>query len=460
MRKLLSLLMMLTLVTSLGLAEVPLLKHAAEWDLTDTPVSLTLSADVRTHMPFDESRMGMLQTVLNPLSLRLYAHGDQQAVTVLVGRAEALTLAKNGEMAQLSCQPEVTYRSASDPMGMLLGADLTSNAALALEGKYEQWLEDGWTLLNAMDSEFKAESNRKSVKTNIEEMGTARSCTDYTITKKNAKELLERLLPLCPEGELRDLLASLTFSGEQKLRVYRTAEEVPLRMEYNGSCAVGDGTARTTKLVWRMKRTNADIRDEITLTHKGVKLEFERETTVGARKVEVEGSLLWQTTVNNQKAYVDLEYNLTNTFGQDQDVIRGEIEIETLGRGEEKEVETIIRPEIILAGTQENPNVSGSIAWKETRSRQVTEDCTVYFSLERADAFPWTEGGVIRDLDAMDTDTLLAVRQQAMKEAASALVKPLVQMLGKNASYFFQDLPEETVQMLIDAVNAVVIEAE
>ena len=266
LHSLISLLLVLLMLAPCALADAPLLQAASDWNLADTPLSVTLSISLQAHAPFDETRTAMLDRVLAPLSLNLYAADGESGVSVLMNGNELLTMAQKGDVVQFSCMPNVSYASQEgNALELLLGTSLNSLDLRAIDGTFEKWIDDGWVLSNAILEPFAEYGKRKSVKTTIKDMGLARSCTDYTFSKSKLEEMQQTLLSLCPEGDLHDLIASLTFSGTQKLRVYRTEDEVPLRVEYNGVCGV-DGKLRTVKLVWRTKRENGETRDEITLT--------------------------------------------------------------------------------------------------------------------------------------------------------------------------------------------------
>lgn len=100
-------------------------------------------------------------------------------------------------------------------------------------------------------------------------------------------------------------IASLTFSGTQKLRVYRTEDEVP-RVWSTTASAAWDGKLRTVKLVWRTKRENGETRDEITLTSPAKSgtdkntLDFERIMTFSSGKITMQGTCSYKVTASKQ----------------------------------------------------------------------------------------------------------------------------------------------------------------
>ena len=60
LHSLISLLLVLLVLTPCALADAPLLQAASDWNLADTPLSVTLSISLQAHAPFDETRTAML----------------------------------------------------------------------------------------------------------------------------------------------------------------------------------------------------------------------------------------------------------------------------------------------------------------------------------------------------------------------------------------------------------------
>ena len=84
LHSLISLLLVLLMLAPCALADAPLLQAASDWNLADTPLSVTLSISLQAHAPFDETRTAMLDRVLAPLSLNLYAADSESGVSVLM----------------------------------------------------------------------------------------------------------------------------------------------------------------------------------------------------------------------------------------------------------------------------------------------------------------------------------------------------------------------------------------
>lgn len=464
LRAMVALLLALLMTWSLAVAEVPLLQQASDWDLSDTPVEVTLSASLQAHMPFDENRLNMLQDALSPLSLSLYAYQDESAVSILMNGASILSLCAKGNEAQISCVPGVSYTAqGQDVLSLMLGSEVTTGNFAAIDGTYEKWLDDGWVVLTGLMEPFAEYGNRKSVKTTVKDMGLARSCTDYSVSKSKIEQMQQTLLDLCPEGDLHDLLSSLTFSGVQKLRVYRTEDDVPLRMEYNGVCGV-NGKLRTVKLVWRMKRENDEMRDEITLTSPAKSgtdkntLSFTRVVTVEKSKITVTGDYSYKVTANKQTSLTEATFALTNAFTENMDELTGSVVIKRQPDTSEKaKTTTTISPSLQLSGTSDDPRVQGSIGYEQKNTIGVTEAGEISIMLQRAEGSPWTEQMALVDLSALDATALRTQQSQIASALTIAIVRPLIQTLGaEKASYFFQDMSEESIAAILAIADSAV----
>ena len=162
LHSLISLLLVLLMLAPCALADAPLLQAASDWDLADTPLSVTLSISLQAHAPFDETRTAMLDRVLAPLSLNLYASDGESGVSVLMNGNELLTMAQKGDAVQFSCMPNVSYASLDgNALELLLGTTSDSLDLRAVDGTFEKWIDDGWVLSNAILEPFAEYGKRK-----------------------------------------------------------------------------------------------------------------------------------------------------------------------------------------------------------------------------------------------------------------------------------------------------------
>ncbi len=463
-RSLAALCLALMMFCAPALAEAPFLKHSDGWNLSETPLEVTLSANVKSRMPYDDERLAMLQAVTNNLSLRLNAGPEESSVTILVGQSEALTLTERDHAVQLSTLPGRSFTSSADTMEMLLGSAPDGTSLYGLRTDAETLLDDGWVLLTNIDEPLKAYADRRSVKTNITDMGTARSCTDYTVPKADTDALKEILLSLCPEGWLQEIIEGLTFSGKQTLRVYRTADEIPLRMEYNGVCGPEDNL-RTVKLIWRMRRDDTAHRDEVTLTSPAKSggnkntLEFERiikKNKAGA--LEMDGSFSYTVVKDKQTTVRKGEFDLKNAFNADSDVLTGSVTLQQKLPGESSYAGMTFQPDVVISGTEASPSVVGSLEIAELLGKNVLNQAQIHLSLQRGADSSWQQSDVTVDLDSLSDDELYALQQSAAASAATEIVRMLILLMQEDAEWFFRDMPPEAVQRIIDAADRVVLQ--
>lgn len=463
-RRLTALCLSLVLLCSAAMAEAPFLQHSAGWSMENTPLEAALSAEITAHMPYDDDRLTMLTEVTDSLSLRLTTGQDEGSVTVFIGQTQALTMAYLDNAVQISTLPGVSFTAQSDPMGTLLGASTEVESLYGLRGDAETLLDDGWVLLMALGPALEEYGVRKNVKTNISDMGLARTCTDYTVPKADAEQMKATLLSLCPEGWLKEIISSLTFSGKQTLRVYRTEDEVPLRMEYNGTCGP-EGNLRTVKLIWRMRRDDTAHRDEVTLTSPAKSggnkntLEFERvisENKSGA--LEMEGSFTYTVTKDRQTTTRKGSFELTNAYTDEADVITGSVTLQQKLPGEDSFAGMTFTPDLTISGTEEEPVVNGTLGVTGLNGKNVLEDAVIHLRLSRCADSYWMACEENVDLDALTAEELAALRSDVSASVAAAVVRPLIILLGEDADWFFRDMSPEQVQTIIDAASGVVLE--
>lgn len=463
-RRGIALCLLLALLMTSALAEAPFQQHTAGWTLEGVPVEVELRADVQSLMPYDEDRLAMLTQVTDVLSMRLRTGMDEGSVTIRVGQTEALTMAYLEDAVQLSCVPEMSFTTQSgDPMGLILGASTAVETPYGLRADAETLLDDGWTLLLALEEPLAPYGKVKNVKTSITDMGVARTCTDYTINAGSVDVLAPMLLENCPEGWLRDILSCLTFSGKQTLRVYRDADGVPLRMEYNGACGPA-GDMRTVKLVWRMRRDDVARRDEVTLTSPAKSgtnkntLEFERVISRNKQgAVVMEGSFTYTVTLDKQTTARKGSFSLTNAGTDAADVITGEVTLQQKLPGEDAFAGIRFAPDMILAGTPDEPEFTGTITCSTLNGKNVLDCVVIHIDLHPCTVSDWKESEETLDLDQLTPEELAALQSDVALGVASSLVRPLIILLGDQADWFFRDMLPEQIRRITDASMNVVI---
>lgn len=453
-------LMLMILMSSAACADVPFLVHSQGWKLDGVPMEVLLKADVEAHLPFDKDRLAMLTPITDLLSLRLVTGEDEGSVTVAIGEEDALSLQYRGNEMQLSCMPHVTYTAAEDPLGALLGAEVASGGgyeALHLSPQGESLLDDGKALLAAIPAAFEEQGRKTKTDTTISGYGKSSYRIDYSIAATKVEAMQETLLSICPEGWLKEIISGLSFSGKQALRVYYTAQDEIVRIEYNGICGP-EGDLRTVKLVGRFRDDEETQKDYIELTSPAKKgkdknnLTFERvyETNKKGARV-VRGTYKYTATKEGVTSTWSGEFNLSNAFTNGADVITGEATFQSKLNGAERNDAITFAPNLTISGSPDEPTVEGTLSIIQKSGSKVAEQAVISLALKRAEPIVWENRDHIVDLSAMDSDILAAVRQEAANAIATSLVRPLINRMGKDAEWFFREMPADAVQSIIDA---------
>ena len=459
-------LLMLLMMLPVAAAEVPFLQHEEAWMplLSGMPVEAVITADVTSCMPYDEERLAMLRQVTDELTMRIRTSGEVGSVTILVGATEAMTMAVRGREAQLSFMSQLSFAAGDDPMGKLLGGSTAFSMPYGLSAEAETLLEDGWTLLLALEEPLAEYGKRKNVRTTITDMGLARTCTDYTISANKVDVLLPMLLDNCPDGWLREILSGLTFSGKQTLRVYRDENGVPLRMEYNGTCGL-EGNLRTVKLVWRMRRDDVAYRDEVTLTSPAKSgtnknnLEFERVLTKNKQGAwELEGSFTYTVVADRQTTTRKGDFSLVNAATDSADVVTGEVTLQQKLPGQDAFDGVRIAPEMTLSAENGSPVITGSVTVSTLNGKDVLDSAVLHIDMYPFAGVIWQEREEVIDLDQLSAEELAVLQADVTYGAAVSLVRPLIMLLGDTADWFFRDMLPEQIQRITDAANIVVLE--
>lgn len=465
--RLMALLLCLILAGSAA-AEVHFVPSVTDWDLESMPLEITLSAAVSTHMPFSDERIKQLTAITDRMALRLHwqplAGEIQSRAALLLDGNEMISIAQQqteGEtMLQLSVLPETTYSAASAPLDMLLGQSSQVTNLWGLTGTEHEWLEEGYELLMSLEEALQPYLDaEKKVKTTIENMGRAAVCQDYTVKSADASVLTELLSSVCPDGRLKELVSSLIFSGKQTLRIYRTSEGVPLRMEYNGNCGKSEDTLRDVNLVWRLRRDDEAYRDEVTLKSPSLKgsdkntISWNCAVTKGKKgALNLDCSLEYIVVKDKVKTTLDAEIDLKNNVSGEDSRITGDVEIKQK-IDDESWNKLILEPDLNIHGTAGSPYVDGTVNIKEQTGSNTTEEALVTLSLARTGYTSWEMRENTVDLTMLDEAALTAEKQTVAQAVAAKVIRELIRAMGAEATYLFQDLPEETVQRLIDAAQ-------
>lgn len=454
--------LLVLMMTAAG-AEVSFLDHAQDWETEMPPLEVLLSAKVTAHQPFDADRLAMLTPITDALSLRLVTGTNAGSVGILLADEPLLTLTYHGSEAQLSCVPDTTYQAADDPLTALLGADVSVTdvyALLGLNRDGETLIADGRVLLDGIQTALADYGTRSASTQSISGYGQATYRYDYTVPASRADALTELLLPVCSDGWLRSIIARLTFSGKQTLRIYYTGEDKQLRAEYNGVCGFGDDL-RTVNLVFKQLHNGETDKDYLELTSPAKKgknknsLTFERTLTTNKKgQRTLEGSYSYTVTADGITSVRKGEFALNNAFTADADVLTGSMTFQTRLDGAEKYSAVTLKPDLTLTGTAEAPVVEGTITVEESFAGKTTEAAVVSVSLKRADGIAWADSFYTVDLSLLSAEEMADLTKHISESATTALVRPLIRHMGAQGDWFFREMPENAVHAILDAAGA------
>lgn len=455
MQKLLCLALALWLCwTGCAAAEPRLVPQLDQWNEL-APVDVVLSADVRTHMPFDDTRCAQLNGLLKHLSLHLQTGGDVNRTALLVDGREALWLVEceteSGPQTQVSWSDAIY---ACD-MNTLLGSasvTLTENQRLT-------WLEDGVTLADGVAAALAPYAKEADVKTNIKNMGVARTKITCTVPKDEADVFASAVKANCPDS-LKEMLASLAFSGQQKLILWRDEAGSILRVEYSGQCGRNADSLRKVSLTWRMRRDEDCTRDDITLKTPAVKGN-DYNTLTCTRHVEKDESGVVSYELDYDYAVRDESgkstwagaVSLTGTPAGDDTQLTGSAALSSKPAGADAEETLVLAPNLLLSQQNGAPCASGLITVQEKRGKNLVEDADVFIEMGEGAYLLWTE------TDAAITPT--QQQRETMTEAMGASLLPhLVLLPEEDTPYLSADLPEEAWQRIVEAAQTALAEEE
>ena len=95
--------------------------------------------------------------------------------------------------------------------------------------------------------------------------------------------------------------------------------------------------------------------------------------------------------------------------------------------------------------------VEGEVNIVQKAGSKVAEQAKITLTLQRAEPIVWQNNSHVVALSAMDETTLAAIRQEVASAVATSLVRPLINLMGSDAEWFFREMPEDAVQSIIDA---------
>lgn len=446
MRKALCLALLFCLCLGMAAAEPQLVPQLSMWK-ENRAVDAVLTVDVRTHMPFDDDRCAQLNSLLKHLSLHLQTGSGVDRAALLVDGTEALWLAqRDGESS-----PETQVSWADGTFACSMDALLGAGETISLDSWRMTWLEDGVTFVESLAGQLAAYQKEASIKTAIKSMGTARKKVTYTVPKTEVEAFARAVKASGVDG--------MTFTGQQKLILWRSEDGGLLRAEYSGQCGRDADSLRKVSLVWRLRRDEGCIRDEITLKTPAVK-GSNYNTLTCSRHVEQDesGSTRWELSYNytardeGGKSIRNGDIDLMGTPEGSCTRLTGSAELASTPAGADAKTTLVVLPSLLIGEMDGSPLLSGTVTVQEKRGKSIVEDADVSVQMAAGMPLLWTETQAVALTPEMQ-DTLAA-------GMSAALVKRLVLLPEEDILYLSRDLPAEAWQSIVDAAQTALTKEE
>lgn len=459
-----------------ALGEMAFIPQMDAWNLEVVPLEVNLWASVSTHMPFDEERTAQLNALLNHLSLRLnWQHLEEEEwsrLAILVDGAEALSASqreKQGEtLLQFSVQPDNTYLLSSDNLSgdsqamlSFLGGEKADLSIYGLHGDEEAWLEDGLALLENIGQDLDAYKKEGKIKQSIKNMGTARVKQTYTIPKADAAILGEAIANNSLDGELRELLTSLTFSGKQTLTLYRAEGGEILRADYSGNCGVDEDHMRKVTLTWKLRRDSDAVRDHLTLKSPAVSgsdrntVTLERSMLANDKgQINLDEKFTYEWVADRKKTTLSGTVDLTNDLSEEASHVTGTVTIKQVLPGEDKSTSIRLTPDLTVAGADGLPSVLGSVTVEQLSGKNVMEKADLSVTLGVGGNLSWESRPQTVSINLLTEEQAAITASELSSAAATALIRPMVLLPREDTLYLSADLSDEAWQKIVDAAQS------
>lgn len=430
------------------------------------PIEVTLQADVQSHMPYDETRTQQMNALIKHLALQLHfqQHSDEQwsSMSLLVDEETVLSMRQREAIdrteAQFSVSPYATYWWEQDSdidLNNLLGG--TADTELWLDGSEMSWMDDALQLFDAMSISMPEYLTDKKYLVTVEDMGKATRKQTIIIPKSAAAELPELLAALSPEGELKELLRQAVFAGRQSLTLWRDENDAILRADWAGQAGMTQEDLREVSLVWRLRRSEEQVRDELTLKTPRVKgsgrnnLTIERVTKQDGDRAHMDMKLVKNTLKNGEKTVVTAEFALDRTTIEGRSHVKGEVSLQHQEGDSSDYLKLVLQPDFVLTGTQETPAMGGLVNAAMYQNKKLLEQANITFSAEQSDWMLWELRSDQQQVNAANQE---AVAKQLVKSMAVDLVRRLVLLPGEDTLFLSADLDPEMWKQIVDAAQS------
>lgn len=452
-------------VTVGAAAEAAFIPELSEWSWESMPVEVELHADVQTHMPYDDARLQQLNAMLGHLSLKVHLQqlgGEQWSrMSLLVDDQEVLTALQRemayGTEAQFSTAPDSTYVwSADSGMDMisLLGGE---SSELWLTGSELSWMDDALALMDAAVQAMPDYLTDQKYLVTIENMGKATRKQTLTIPKSAAAELTTQLAELCPDGMLKTMLQDAVFSGKQTLTLWRNSEGQILRADWSGNAGLTADDLRQVSLVWRLCREDEQVRDDLTLKTPKVKgsgrnnLIIQRIVKQSGDQATLDLTITRNTLQDGVKTVVTGQFDLTRELEAGHSHVTGSMDIQRQVNDASDVEQLLIQPDVVFAGAQEQPAVSGQLAVSQYLNKNLQEQATITLNARQADWMMWE----LRSSQITINDETREVQARKLLNGMTVeLVRRLVLLPQEDTLFLSDGLDEDIWKQIVQAAQS------
>jgi len=406
-------------------------------------VSFSVTMAVNALLPFDETRIDLLNRVLKhaALDVQVDLGGEKQttAFQLSLSNTELMTWTEQNQsgayLLQSSLLPNrMLFSTQTSPMDTLLTAGETeaAEAAEITSSLNTSEVEEAFDLLGALQEIEDCSSalldltvpltEKNTPNYTIENIGKGRISYVAKLTTEQSGAMLTELRALLSCGmdaEYREELSQVTFAGGFVVALYQNSDAEDICVYIKGTMLYPDGDRRTVKWQWAFTPN----RETQTFTY-----EAARES--GTRDTRVIDSILKQTADDN--AYT-LEEETTTTLKRSSLVETSTLTIDLQGEtgdaatckgsvtretGSTKsgesigDAETAVTVDLALAAADGGTELYGTAAYTETKDKRVQLDLALTFpqtiAVASGDAEAAADGGSPVVISIIPADTAAA----------------------------------------------------
>ena len=448
--RLAALLMALLLTASQAFAVTGVLSAV---DPGEQPLELTLGVKLNAYSPLDDVRTGWLNDLLSYHQLRLRLYGDSTDMSMLINGGEAfsisLTQGDSGSSVTTTLLPGQTYASDDDDaLSLLTGSTATGSDALLPGFDSLDMLDDALTMLQELQrtgAEYIVTKKKKNV---VKGYGTATRSLTLTMDEDQATDFGTLLIASCPDGKLMEQLITFNFTEEQSITMLTDDNGTIYKVTYSGICGV-DGNMRRVSLTWKLLRTDARTRDDLTLKLPFAasagkdQLSFTRDVQTKSGTVTDSTSFTRSSTINGEKASMDLSWDLTSaTDKTGTTTISGSARMTSSGSNEtDRDLGITVNVKLSADATG-----SGTVSVKNPASGTALQSADISVQIAPLQTVVDDEvmdAATPTDLDRLPDTDLTSLRTQLYETAARELVARWIALPDDAALYISKDLPDD-----------------